>query len=248
MLEAYLVNRQWIAERLSHLSAPRSVSSSLKASQSITETREHQWSITSIARHHGCTENETLIRIRCQVTRQRSWHFACDYINFLLLPTPPRISDFCLCQRLFSFFAGLFLVRMLESLQIRAKYIWSFEHVPIFAHSILPFGVFMCILSISVFGPVSHRSSHNKTPTLPVHALGFGPEQGSCLSWEQGILVFWNSVKQKNQSITVDRKPETNIVRGSEQHPVTWTYLNIVQKWINLKRTSVKPKLVLTRV
>lgn len=130
MLEAYLVNRQWIAERLSHLSAPRSVSSSLKASQSITETREHQWSITSIARHHGCTENETLIRIRCQVTRQRSWHFACDYINFLLLPTPPRISDFCLCQRLFSFFAGLFLVRMLESLQIRAKYIWSFEHVP----------------------------------------------------------------------------------------------------------------------
>lgn len=102
-----------------------------------------------------------------------------------------------------------------------------------FAHSILPFGVFMCILSISVFGPVSHRSSHNKTPTLPVHALGFGPEKGSCMSWEQGILVVLNSLKQKNQSITVDRKPETNIVRGSEQHPVTWTYLNIVQKWIN---------------
>lgn len=104
------------------------------------------------------------------------------------------------------------------------------------------------ILSISLFGP-RFTSFLNKTSTLPVHALGFGPEQGSCLSWEQGILVVWNSLKQKNQSITVDRKPETNIVRGSEQHPVTWTYLNIVQKWINSKRTSVvKPKLVLTRV
>ena len=169
------------------------------------------------------------------MTRQRSWHFACDYIKFLLMPTPPRISDFCLCQRLFSFFAGLFLLRMLESLQIRAKYIWSFEHVPDRSLSTLYCPLVYELFWNSIYFRVRARftSFLNKTSTLPVHALGFGPEQGSCLSWEQGILVVWNSLKQKNQSITVDRKPETNIVRGSEQHPVTWTYLNIVQEWIN---------------